>query len=166
MRIVEIIVTAARTISNPNDKYGNSKPELKLRATIEGDDINNIDAIAMGLQDKAEALINKVAEKWIAEATTNKPTEPVQGHQPEPNTDTPPSGGSGNGDKTNGNTKPASQAQIKTINDAVNRKKLSVQDRKAWVEKHIFNPCNVTAVNDLSMKDAMDLLSKLLPKKK
>ncbi len=163
MRIIQITVKAGRTISNPNDQYSNSKPELTLTATIEGSD--DIDKIALDLQEKAENSMDNLVDRWL-EKTTGQKTPKQEQQVPGNNSSDPSSAGYGDGGQTNNNTKPATAKQIRAINYAVNRKNMSVQDRKSWVKCHIFDLYGVSAISDLSMKDAMDLFGKLIEKKK
>ncbi len=55
MRIIEIQVTAGRTFNHPHESYSNLRPEVRLTATLAGD--NDADSCVRELQAKAEAMV-------------------------------------------------------------------------------------------------------------
>ncbi|MHB9155651.1 MAG: hypothetical protein ACYC5N_08155 [Endomicrobiales bacterium] len=55
MKITEIVVSAGRTFNHPYENFSNLRPQVALKATIEGED--DPLAAAKELQGKAEALV-------------------------------------------------------------------------------------------------------------
>ncbi|MDA8123503.1 MAG: hypothetical protein M0Z38_13185 [Deltaproteobacteria bacterium] len=55
MKITEIVVSAGRTFNHPYEQFSNLRPQVTLKATIEGED--DPLAAAKELQGKAEALV-------------------------------------------------------------------------------------------------------------
>ena len=177
MYIDEITIIAERTVGHPTQQYENFKPKVIMKVKVESND--DPVAVARDVQVKCEKLNDLAEIDYVIKSKGGNPY-PSEEVQPKPG-GLPATDGKIDNDAPNEATmfpgeednKPATRrdklpsnpltaGQLKAINNCIKYKNLD-KTEKAWIEQHIRMPYNVTEIKFLAVKEASELIKKLLP---